>query len=211
MNSIEKEISFRNTNSYSTLNTLSPTTKNIWFVCHGMGYLSRFFLNYFKDLDPSENYIIAPQAQSKYYLSPNFKHVGSSWLTKENTIKETENVMRYFDSIFENEHIPKDVNLIVVGYSQGVSVALRYVASRKLNCAQLIVMSGGIPKELIPENFKFLNTKVILIYGTKDEYLNSERIEYERKRVVELFGKRVQIIPFDGNHTVNKELLISLI
>ena len=112
MNPIEKEILYQSTNSYSTLNTLSEKTEYVWFVCHGMGYLSRYFLKYFKGLDEEKHYIIAPQAQSKYYIQPEFKHVGASWLTKENTLKETENVMRYFDAIFDNEGIPEDAKLI---------------------------------------------------------------------------------------------------
>lgn len=131
MNSTEKETSYITTNSYSTLNTLTPKTKTVWFVCHGIGYLSRYFINYFKELNPEENYIIAPQAQSKYYITPKFKHVGSSWLTKENTAKETENVMSYFDAVLKAEQIPNNVNLIIAGFSQGVSVTMRYVAKKK--------------------------------------------------------------------------------
>ena len=157
MNSEEKEISYQTTNSYSTLNTLTSSTKTVWFVCHGMHYLSRYFLKYFKTIDPDENYIIAPQGQSKYYIPPKFKHVGSSWLTKENTISETDNVMRYFDAVFEAEQFSENINLIVLGYSQGVSVAMRYIAKRKLQCKQLLIMSGGIPKELVSKDFEFLN------------------------------------------------------
>jgi len=211
MNLEDKEISYSTTNSYSTLNTLTNTTKNIWFVCHGMGYLSRYFLRYFEGLDANENYIIAPQAQSKYYMPPKFKHVGSSWLTKENTHKETENVMRNFDAIFEAENIPETANLIVLGYSQGVSVAMRYIAKRKLQCAQLILHSGGIPKELSAEDFSFSEAKVSMIYGIQDEYLNDERITSETQRVQELFKNNVNIIPFEGKHIVNVELINRLV
>lgn len=212
MNSVEKEISYKTTNSYTTLNTLTKKTKNVWFVCHGMGYLSRYFLRYFKELNPDENYIIAPQAQSKYYIPPKFKHVGASWLTKENTLKETSNVMRYFDAVFEAESIPKDKHLIILGYSQGVSVAMRYVASRQLQCNQLVIMSGGIPKELKADDFKLLkNTKVTMIYGTEDEYLNEERMQYETERVNKLFTNNVTIIPFDDKHIVNVKLINNLI
>jgi len=211
MNSVEKEISYKTTNSYSTLNALTSKTKNMWFVCHGMGYLSRYFLKYFKELNPDENYIIAPQAQSKYYIQPAFKHIGASWLTKENTVKETDNVMHYFDAVFEAENIPKDKNLIVVGYSQGVSVAMRYLATRQLKCSQLVLMSGGIPKELRKEDFKFLKAQVTLIYGTDDEYLSNERMELEKNRAFELFGNSVNIIPFEGKHIVNVELINNLV
>jgi predicted esterase len=173
--------------------------------------LSRYFLKYFENLNTSENYIIAPQAQSKYYIPPKFQFVGASWLTKENTVKETENVMRYFDAVFEAEAIPKDKNLIVLGYSQGVSVAMRYIAKRKLHCSQLILHSGGIPKELTAEDFKFLNAKVHLIYGTNDEYLNEDRIREERNRAFELFGNTVNIIPFEGKHEVNVDFINRLV
>ena len=213
MNSTEKEISYQTTNSYSTLNNLTKATKNVWFACHGMGYLSRYFLKYFKDLNSAENYIIAPQAQSKYYIPPTFKHVGASWLTKENTLRETDNVMRYYDAVFEAENIPADINLIVFGYSQGVSVAMRYVAKRQLQCSQMILHSGGIPKELVADDFNFLknNCKITLIYGTQDEYLNDERMQQETNRVHELFGNEVTIVPFEGKHMVNVELIHSLI
>jgi len=211
MNSTEKEISYNVTNSYSTLNSFSKHTKNVWFVCHGMGYLSRYFLKYFKALNSEENYIIAPQAQSKYYIQPGFKHVGASWLTKESTHTETENVMQYFDAVLEAEQFPDNVNLIVLGYSQGVSVAMRYLANRQLQCSQLVLMSGGIPKELVKDDFTFLNGKISLIYGLQDEYLNEERIAYETERVHELFSSTVNIIPFDGPHIVNVDLVNSLV
>lgn len=212
MNSVEKEISYKTTNSYSTLNTLTQKTKYVWFVCHGLGYLSRYFLKYFKELDTDDNYFIAPQAQSKYYIQPAFKHVGASWLTKENTLKETENVMRYFDAVLAAEMIPEDKHLIFLGYSQGVSVAMRYVATRQLQCDQLVLMSGGIPKELTASDFKFLNNATItMIYGTDDEYLNDERIQYEKKRIYELFGNNVNIMPFNGKHIVNVNLISHLI
>lgn len=214
MKSKEKEITYNTTNSYSTLNTLSGNTKNVWFVCHGMGYLSRYFLKYFTDLNTEENYIIAPQAQSKYYTPPKFKHVGASWLTKENTIAETKNVMRYFDAIFDAEKLPKHLNLIILGYSQGVSVALRYVAQCQLKCSHIVMMSGGIPKELVANDFQFLNreTHISLIYGNTDAYLDEDRLVVEKNRAFELFGHcNLQIIPFEGGHEVNTTLLNQLV
>lgn len=211
MNSSEKEISYQTTNTYSTLNTLTAKTKHVWLVCHGMGYLSKYFLKYFKQLNAEENYIIAPQASSKYYLHSEFKHVGASWLTKENTLAETENVMHYLDAVLENENIPEDKKLIVFGYSQGVSIAARYVAKRKLQCSQLVLHSGGIPKELVSEDLKFLKAKVSLIYGTDDIYLNEDRMAIETKRAIELFGNNANIMPFDGVHEVNVNIVNTLV
>ena len=211
MNSTEKEIVYKITNSYSTLNTLGSKTKNVIFACHGMGYLSRYFLKYFKGLDSDLNYIIVPQAQSKYYIAPKMKHVGASWLTKENTVKETENVISYFDSVFKNENI-EGKNLIFLGYSQGVSVAMRYIARKKIFFSKLLLMSGGIPKELTTEDFNYLGSesKIHYIFGDKDEYINGEFLKLEKNKVQSLF-KKVNCISFDGNHQVNIDVIESLI
>ena len=205
MNLTEKEISYTATNTYATLNVLTPETKNIWLVFHGMGYLSRYFLKYFEAMNTKENYFIAPQAPSKYYIGPKFRHVGASWLTKENTKKETVNLMNYVDGVLTNENLPNDRNFIVLGYSQGVSIAMRYMAYRKLQVNHLIIHSGGIPIELAKNDFSYSgNTfKTTLIYGTEDEYLNHDRIKNEISRASELFSNNLTIFPFNGNHVVN--------
>ncbi len=210
MNSTEKDIFYTSTNSYSTLNAFTDNTKYTWFACHGMGYLSRYFIRYFKDLPSEEHYIIAPQAQSKYYQGEQFKHVGASWLTRENTSVETDNVMRYFDAVFEAEAINSHKKLIVFGYSQGVSVAMRYLAKRQLDCHHLILHSGGIPKELSATDFEHFTGKVSLVYGTNDEYLNEARISYEIERANALFKNKVAVFPFEGKHVVNVDFINGL-
>ena len=207
----EKKVSYTTTNSYSTRNKLTSATKNVWFCCHGLGFLSRYFIQYFNGLDADENYIIAPQAPSKYYQKSDFKHVGASWLTREETQQETENVLNYLDAVFASEEIPEDKRLILLGYSQGVSVAMRWLASRKLNVDTLVIHSGGIPKELSPQDFEFLTTtQVELWYGTEDEYLTEKRINEETRRAKEMFGEALKIVPFEGKHIVNRELINQL-
>jgi len=212
MNSTEKEVCYISSNSYSTLNNINENTENVWFVCHGMGYLSRYFLKYFKSLDSDKNYIIAPQAPSKYYQQPKM-HVGANWLTRDNTESGMENLISYFDAILDNERLPTNINFIVLGYSQGVSVALRYISKRKLQCNKLIIHSGGIPKELVNKDFKYMNneTEVFLVYGTQDEYLNKNRIIEETRLAKELFGNKLKIMPFEGKHVVNVDFIRSVI
>ncbi|MGB3345565.1 MAG: esterase [Aequorivita sp.] len=208
----EKEVSYTATNTYTLLNSYTDKTKNVWIVFHGMGYLSKYFLKYFEKLNAEENFIIAPQAPSKYYQDKDFKHVGASWLTRENTLSETENILNYIDAVFEKELNKKVPNLIVMGYSQGVSIALRWVASRKIQCNKLILHSGGIPKELKRSDFEFLqpSSSIIFIYGKKDPYINKERKKEESLKAFELFENRLKIEVFDGVHEVNEDILLSI-
>lgn len=204
----ELSISYTNINTYSTLNALTKKTKNIWFVFHGMGYLSKYFINYFKDLDPSKNYIIAPQAPSKYYQDKKFKYVGASWLTKENTALEKENILNYIDQVWKTERTKwkdQEVRIILMGYSQGVSIVTRWAASTKINCNHLLLHSGAIPQELTSQDFEHLNTStsVTYIYGDNDEYINEARKTEQQLKGTALFGDRLQIKIFKGKHQVH--------
>lgn len=210
----ENTVTYTTKNSYGTLNSLTNQTKRVWVVLHGIGYLSRYFLKYFDELQPEENYIIAPQAPSKYYLNNQYRHVGASWLTKVDTERETENVLAYLDAVLAAENIPSKCNLIIFGFSQGVSVATRWLAKRQLNCHQLVLYAGGIPSELRPSDFEFLltkNTRVICIVGDKDEYLTESRRNEESKKIEKLFDGKAEQIVFDGVHEIKKEIVNQLI
>ena len=213
MNSRENQVAYTSKNSYSTLNELSSETKNVWIVFHGIGYLSRYFLKYFDQLPAEENYIIAPQAPSKYYLNNEYKHVGASWLTKEATGLALSNVLNYLDNVYKKEVIPEDCNLIVLGYSQGVSIAMRWVASRKIRCRQLVLYAGGIPAELKYEDLSFLevSAKVKVIVGNADEYLTRERMDIEKQKIERLFPFNAKLISFDGKHEIKKALINDLV
>ncbi|MCJ7467150.1 MAG: esterase [Maribacter sp.] len=210
MDPLEKQVRYQTTNTYNTLNNLTAKTENIWMVFHGIGYLSRYFLKYFDELSPIENYIIAPQAPSKYYLNSQYRYVGASWLTKENTALETQNVIAYLDAVFAIEKIPDDRRLIVFGYSQGVSIAMRWLARKQLKCAHVILYAGGLPDELTAQEFKFLEqngTHITLVVGNQDEYLTEERRIKEASKMNVLFNGRAKQVIFEGGHEIKKELL----
>ena len=210
----EKQVTYQTTNSYTTLNTLTDKTKNVWIIFHGIGYLSKYFLKYFDELPQEENYIIAPQAPSKYYLNNQYHHVGASWLTKENTVNETQNVLNYLDAVFSSQVIPENCDLIVFGYSQGVSIATRWVAKKQLQCQQLVLYAGGIPHELSPKDFNFLitkNTKITTLVGDKDEYINDDILQTESKRIASLFSGKAKQIIFEGKHEIKKEIINTLV
>ena len=213
MTSLEKNITYTITNSYSTLNELTEKTKRVWMVFHGMGHLSTYFIRYFNELPVEENYIIAPQAQSKYYLNDSYTHVGASWLTKNNTEEGIDNVLEYIDIVFSSEKIPKRCELIVLGFSQGVSIATRWVAKRKINCSHLVLYAGSLPNELVSADFLHLinhQAKITYIIGDKDTYINEERKHHEGEKAELLFqGKAVQVV-FDGGHEIKKEIINTL-
>jgi len=210
----EKKVSYHTTNTYETLNTFSEKTKNIWLVCHGLGHLSSYFLKHFENLNPDENYIVAPQAPSKYYQDKRYKYVGASWLTRINTEDELENIFNYLDAVYHSELKDKysnAINFVVLGFSQGVSVVTRWLAYRKITCSALVLHSGSVPKNLSAIDFSHIKAmQTYLIYGTEDEFLTSEKLEQELEFVKSLFGENLQTLPFDGKHIICDEALLQV-
>ena len=214
MSNPEKTVTYSTENTYLTKNELTPKTKNVWLIFHGIGYLSRYFVKYFEGLDMEENYLIVPQAPSKYYLKNEYKYVGASWLTKENTAMEVKNVLNYIDAVLEAEHIPEKVNFMVFGFSQGVSIGTRWLAGKKVRCKLLVLYAGGIPNELTASDFDFLDydsTEVKIIYGDQDEFLTPERLKGEKVKIDELFQGQAEIITFKGGHEVKPKIIAKLL
>ena len=209
-----KRVSYTASNSYETLNKLTEKTKNIWIVLHGMGYLSRYFLKPFQALNSEENYIISPQAPSKYYLKNDFKYVGASWLTKEDTPAEIENVMAYLQAVLENEPISSPKKLVLFGFSQGVSIVTRFMVRQQLRPSNLILYAGGIPRELKAKDFEYLDleqTEINMVYGSKDHFLTPDRLQTEFKKLSDLFKGRAKIVEFDGGHEILPDVVKKLV
>ncbi len=213
MKKATKTISYQSTNSYETLYELSEDTKNVWITFHGMGYLARYFLRHFQVLDEKDNYLIAPQAPSKYYLDTAFKNVGASWLTREDTVQEVGNVLNYVDKVWETENAGNINNPIIFGFSQGVSIALRWCARQRIPCKKLVLYAGGIPNEFTKNDFAFLSaagTEVILVYGEDDPFLSPGRIATETEKATALFGPAMTIVSFKGEHELRPEILLEI-
>ena len=205
----EKLLTFEVTHPYEVLNAWGPQTKRVWVVFHGIGFLSRYFLRYFSGLDPAENYIVAPQAPSLFYLDQSYRHVGASWLTREHTARNMENLLNYLEELYKKEALDRAPELVLMGYSQGVSVLCRWIAFHRIACDRIILYAGRVPEELGAEDFQHLpnGATVEVMEGDADPYLPiSERPERER-RLHDLFGGRLQMRPYQGGHEFLKELL----
>lgn len=206
-------VSYTSVNSYVSLNRLSPDTKYVWIAFHGMGHLSRYFLKYFEGLDPKLHYLLAPQAPSKYYLDAQFKHVGASWLTREDTAREMDNILSYLDALMAGVSFPPEAQRIIFGYSQGVSIALRWVVKRTVRCDHLILYAGGIPEELLPSEVAHLReqTRIRILVGDRDEYISPERWEKEKEKIKNLFEGKAEVDVFEGKHEIKKEIINTLL
>ncbi len=186
-----KTVRYEHQNTYEVLNPIHDHTTHIWLCFHGLGYLAQYFKRYFTGLDPNKHAVIVLQAPSKHYLGTDFKHVGACWLTRVDTTQEMDNNLRYVNEVLNQEHVYADPRLVLLGYSQGVSIATRFFAQYHFPIKALIMHSGSLPAEFDDRtamHFAKYGRKFIHIIGLKDEYINDENIKTEKNKIKRLFG-----------------------
>jgi hypothetical protein len=97
---------------------------------------------------------------------------------------------------------------------KGVSIAIRWLARRKITCKTVALYAGGIPNELTEKDFDFLDfdvTNVKVIYGDTDEFLTPDRLKVEKIKIDNLFRGKAEIITFVGGHEMKPEIIKSLV
>ncbi|MGJ8684861.1 MAG: alpha/beta hydrolase [Nonlabens sp.] len=208
-----KTVSYQHTNSYEILNPIQDSTENIWVCFHGLGYLATYFKRYFTGMDATKNAVIVLQAPSKFYQGTNFKHVGASWLTRVDTAQEMLNNLNYIDAVFKNESLINDPRIVLMGYSQGVSITMRYLIHYNKSVKALIMHSGSIPhefNEIDGNTFRDLASRSIHISGKRDEYVTADLILRENLKIKELFGTECELHRPDIKHEVDTQLLVEI-
>lgn len=175
---IEGHIKYTTQARYYTSSEKEGPVDEIVYVLHGYGQLAYYFLRKFRPLFGDSVIFIAPEAPYRYYLNHNSGRVGATWMTKEDRLIDIQNYVSYLESLhgeIKNKYRPKKIT--VLGFSQGAATASRWVAQGKILPDRFILWASVFPPDMdysfdIP---KFNRSKVHLVCGTKDEFIDEEK------------------------------------
>ena len=199
---------------YCTLNELTDKTKNIWFCLHGQGQLAEYFIKKWEILNPEENFIIAPQGISKYYLSGFNGRVGASWMTKQDRLTEIKNQQELLRSVWETEVCTsKNCKVIFFGFSQGASTVSRFIAYSKIPFHHFVLWAGEFPPDVDSDDYSHLSGKeqVSVFLSKDDEYFREEYVKPQLSRIREKMRIEPELINYEGGHRVIAELLKTIV
>lgn len=194
----------------------------VWIVCHGQGQLATRFLSRFLPLEREDRLFIAPEALSRYYVTPPKggpnpanAPIGASWMTSEDRECEIEDYVRYLDSLHDEifSKVPREkVRLWVLGFSQGTATAARWVARGKVDPDRVVLWAGLLPPELNAETAGALARRAPLTvaFGRTDEFARPELIAAQEARLKELRLPH-ETIRFDGGHEIVPDALRVLV
>ena len=151
----------------------------IWYLLHGYGERADRFLERFRPLASPDRLLVAPEGLSRFYLTRGGKaghsagdRVGASWMTRLARDAEIRDYVRYLDLVArrtEEGRRGEEPARTVLGFSQGVHTAARWVCLGGLRAARLILWGASLPGDLPDGAARRLSaTRLILVRGRED-------------------------------------------
>ena len=181
------------------------------YVLHGYGQLAKYFIQKFKVLVEQGYTVIAPEGLHRFYLQGTNGRVGASWMTKENRELDIENYLTYLNTLHQEIAKEKDWKKVnVLGFSQGVATAFRWIADGQIKPNQFLLCSGMIPPDVNLEesNTVFGNIKMTYFSGTNDPFKTEEAVTHFQQRLNKL-PFPIKMVEFEGVHEVNVEAVLT--
>lgn len=209
-----RHIRVEKTARYHQLGNLDGRTRHIWIVLHGYGQLSEYFIKHFEDIASTDTVVIAPEGLSRFYLNGEWGRIGATWMTAEDRISEIEDYVNYLDRLHEfacSRIDPEKVELTVLGFSQGVATAWRWMRDGKAHPANFILWAGTIPDETPFEWVeRFKKMRFFAAVGTQDQYIDdAKRAEYFQR--LQEIHPGVQLSTFEGDHRMDGPTLQKIV
>ena len=204
---IPHQLDFTYRARYQKIGEINPQTTDIWFVFHGYGQLSQFFIKKFEWLDQGRQCIIAPEGLSRFYLNGFSGRVGATWMTKEDRLNDINNYLSYLNSIYQKELEHVDItslNIHLLGFSQGTATSTRWALQPQIQFTRLILWAGMLPSDMDLElaRKRLQNKPLLLVYGDQDEYVTEERL-VPQKELLKALKLSPEEIVFKGGHDMD--------
>ena len=177
-----------------------------WIVLHGLGQLASVFITYFQSIESRSRLIVAPEALNRHYImEPGGRssdaRVGATWMTRQDREAEIADYVEYLDKVWREAGGASRVT--VLGFSQGVATAARWIAMGKSRIDRFIAWAGQIPPDVDPSVFTKLSGGLTMVAGSKDEFASwiAEGDHIGRLTAV---GIKPEVITFEGGHRMDR-------
>lgn len=216
----ERHIRVSRTARYFTLGTTGPDTRQLWLVCHGYRQLARRFLHRFHRLGDDSRIIVAPEGLSRFYLDDGTRQhgpddaIGATWMTREDRLSEIHDYIGLLDAVVgevQEELGGPPESLIVLGFSQGVHTACRWVVAGEVPVQRLVCWGAYPPDDLDLDRglARLAATDLVLVRGLSDPYVSDAAHQHQEARLAEM-GVPFRTLTHPGGHDLDGDLLREL-
>ncbi len=209
---------------YAVLGAEPSQAARIWFALHGYGMLAMRFAQPFRDVIPDDTCVIAPEGLSRFYLElpradgGHTQRIGATWLTRESRETEIDDALRWLnllhdEVVAESTAAQSRAPLVgVLGFSQGVATAMRWIASGHVAPRQFVAWAGGLAHDVDRDAFtaKMRAGETVFVAGTLDPYISDEARAATAGIASALLVPH-RLLTFEGAHQLHAPLLQSLL
>jgi len=190
----------------------------LWYVLHGYGQSAMDFAEVFDRAELQGVRVVAPEALSRFYSEGGMRRhgagdqVGASWMTREARLEEIHDYLDYLDQL--SETIERDRTpgaRIVLGFSQGVHTAARWVGLGQTPPTRLVAWGAPLPDDLPLEDLalRMDGAELTLVHGETDPAFGPAAAEAEGDRLTEA-GFVVHRRSHPGGHRLSRTLIREL-
>lgn len=170
---------------YALLGAEPAVASRVWFALHGYGQLATRFIDGFAGTVPADSCIVAPEGLSRFYRDPpqgdgsHLQRVGATWMTRESRESEIADAVRWLDVVHADVMAARAGPAPacgVLGFSQGVATAMRWVASGAVKPDVFVAWAGGLASDVQHDLFerKVAGADVVLVAGDQDRFAPAE-------------------------------------
>ena len=193
--------------------------QELWYVLHGYRQLARRFLRRFTAIHDGRRRIVAPEALSRFYLEGGQQRhgptsvVGATWMTREDRLHEIDDYVAYLDRLHQQTvaEVGASVPVTLLGFSQGVATAARWVVQGAVRPARLLVWGDTLPPDLDPADAaaRLGALELVRVRGDDDPAVGKERSAAEEEALAAM-GVESRIVRYPGGHEIHEATLRGL-
>ncbi len=212
-------ITVKRTARYAVLGQPGPHVRDVWIVCHGHAQLAKNFIERFRVIEAPERLIVAPEALNHYYLDGGFhgasSRVGATWMTTEDREAEIADYVAYLDELHDEifHLVPRaQCRLVVLGFSQGVATAARWVAAGRAKPDRVVLWAGSLPTELSESGARRLMSGgdvLMIVVGDADQFITPKILDTQITMLTSV-GVSPLVTRFRGGHEIDGPTLVSI-
>lgn len=192
--------------------------RRVWFALHGYGQLVPRFVRHFFEIVPPDTCVVAPEGLSRFYLaSPSrdgshLQRVGATWMTREQREDDIADNIRWLDTVYHDVVRDADVAVGVLGFSQGVATATRWLAAGRPRVRAFVAWAGSLAHDVSPDALAsaLARGQVSVVRGAHDE-LMSEAAAQETLTILQRVSPQAERFSFDGGHHLDQHVLATLL
>ena len=199
---------------YFTIGKPTAQVKHLWVCLHGYGQLADWFGKRFEKWASKERLFVFPEGPHRFYTEGTSGRVGASWMTREDRLNDIEDQFNYLETLVGEfcSALSPSCKIHVLGFSQGVATAFRWMDRSALSFSSLISWAGTFPPDIdyALHQERFNHLKIHTCFGDGDEFISAENAQ---KLVGQLTEQGIALTPhfYHGGHKLYLDLLDELI